>query len=92
MKGQKDTPNDAEDNREDMDYFAEMEGLNKSGDSPLKGAFPNVMNQPKTSPKESNTKGEISTPVTNTQVPEANPEIPNLEDDSQDKKNRHPIS
>ena len=85
-KGQKDTPNDAEDNWEEMDYFAEMEGLNKLGDSPLKVAFTNVMNQPKTSPKESNTKGDKSTPVTNTQVPEANPEIPNLEDESQDKE------
>ena len=85
-KGQKDTPNDAEDNREDMDYFAEMEGLNKLRDSPLKGAFTNVMTQPKTSPKESNTRENESTPITNTQVPEANPEMPNPDDDTQDKK------
>ena len=39
-----------------MDYFAEMEGLNKPGDSPLKGDFTKVMSKPVTSPKEPNKK------------------------------------
>ena len=85
-RGQKDTTNDAVDNREDMDYYDEMEGLNKSGESPLKGAFTNVMNPPKTSPNDSNTKEDKahSTPITNTKVPAANLVVPILEEKSQD--------
>ena len=48
-RGQRDNSNDAQDNREDMDYYAEMEGLNKPGNnSPLRGAYTSIMNPPET--------------------------------------------
>ena len=46
QKGQKETPNDAEDNREDVDYFEEMDGLNNPTNSPLNSAYKRVMKPP----------------------------------------------
>ena len=65
-RGQSDDTNDAQDNREDVDYFAEMEGLNKSGsNSPLKGAYTNVMNPP-TAPVDDTQTKKVQTPKTST--------------------------
>ena len=85
-RGQKDTTNDAVDDREDMEYYEEMEGLNKLSESPLKGAYTKVMNPPKNSTNDSKTKEEKahSTPVTTANDPAANLEVPKPEEKSQD--------
>ena len=56
QKGQKETPNDAEDNREDVDYFDEMEGLNNPTNSPLKSAYEKVMKPPPATTEHSQDK------------------------------------
>ena len=71
QKGQAEEGLDAEDNREDVDYYEEMQGLNNPSNSPLHSAYEKVMRGPPASHSEPKTpeKQTPATPVVTTQGP-----------------------
>merc|ERR1712240_797789 len=62
QKGQTEESLDAEDNREDLDYDEEMQGLNNPSNSPLHSAYDKVMKGPPATHSEPKTPGR-QTPV-----------------------------
>ena len=73
QRGQTEEPTDAEDNREDLDYEEEMEGLNNPTNSPLRSAYEKVMKAPSGStekqiPKVLNVATPVPSPVENVNV------------------------
>ena len=71
QKGQAEEGLDAEDDREDVDYYEEMQGLNNPSNSPLHSAYEKVMRGPPASHSEPKTpeKQTPATPVVTTQGP-----------------------
>merc|ERR1712240_579578 len=63
QKGQAEEGLDAEDNREDLDYEEEMQGLNNPSNSPLHSAYDRMMKGPSASHSEPKTP-ERQTPTT----------------------------
>ena len=78
-QGQTENAEDAQDDREDVDYMAEMDNLNKSGNiSPIKKNHTNVMNPP-TAPQNENQPQKDQKARPNENPAEKNPTTDSLE-------------